>query len=52
MLDNATRPLTPISVIGQLGALGGENSPNLGWLIGRPTLVSGLLAILTPVLNK
>ncbi|CAN9118596.1 unnamed protein product [Alternaria alternata] len=44
--------LVMASVIGQLGALGGENSPNLGWLIGRPTLVSGLLAILTPVLNK
>lgn len=39
-------------MIGQLGALGGEDSPNLGWLIGRPTLVSGLLAIITPVLNK
>ncbi|CAE7186969.1 hypothetical protein CFE70_006540 [Pyrenophora teres f. teres 0-1] len=44
--------LVMASVIGQLGALGGEDSPNLGWLIGRPTLVSGVLAILTPVLNK
>ncbi|KAF1829832.1 Sodium/hydrogen exchanger [Decorospora gaudefroyi] len=44
--------LVMASVIGQLGALGGEDSPNLGWLIGRPTLVSGLLAIITPVLNK
>ncbi|KAL6155170.1 hypothetical protein ACJQWK_01242 [Exserohilum turcicum] len=44
--------LVMASVINQLGALGGDDSPNLGWLIGRPTLVSGLLAILTPVLNK
>ncbi|RAR04133.1 Sodium/hydrogen exchanger [Stemphylium lycopersici] len=44
--------LVMASVIGQLGALGGDSSPNLGWLIGRPTLVSGVLAILTPLLNK
>jgi hypothetical protein len=40
------------SVIGNLGALGGDNDTKLGWLIGRPTMVSGLLAILTPLINK
>lgn len=39
-------------MIGNLDALDEDDEINLGWLIGRPTLVSGLVAILTPVVNK
>lgn len=46
------RELRARSVIGNLGTLGDDDDVNLGWLIGRPTMVSGLLAILTPLLGK
>ncbi|KAF2676594.1 Sodium/hydrogen exchanger [Lentithecium fluviatile CBS 122367] len=39
-------------VSANLGTLAEDEDTNLGWLIGRPTMVSALLAILTPLLNK
>ena len=42
--------LVLVSVIHQLRGI--ANGENLGWIIGRPILASGLLALLTPVFAK
>lgn len=39
-------------VISDLGSIANGANVNLGWLIGRPILVSALMAILTPLLTK
>ncbi|KAF2180913.1 hypothetical protein K469DRAFT_671896 [Zopfia rhizophila CBS 207.26] len=44
--------LVMASVIDRLGDISGDSNVNLGWMIGRPNLASGLLAILTPVVTK
>ncbi|KAF2176053.1 Sodium/hydrogen exchanger [Zopfia rhizophila CBS 207.26] len=44
--------LVMASVIDRLGDISGNSNVNLGWIIGRPNLASGLLAILTPLVTK
>ncbi|KAM7193653.1 Hsp70 ATPase ssc1 [Naviculisporaceae sp. PSN 640] len=47
--------LVLVSVIHQLRGIAnqdGTNGSNLGWIIGRPLLASGLLALLTPIVAK
>jgi Kef-type K+ transport system membrane component KefB len=46
--------LVLVSVIRQLRKLGDSNDSNssLGWIIGRPILASGLMAVLTPVFAR
>lgn len=41
--------LVLVSVIHQLRGIAEDGDVNLGWIIGRPVLASGLLAILTPL---
>ncbi|KAK3352894.1 Sodium/hydrogen exchanger family-domain-containing protein [Lasiosphaeria hispida] len=41
--------LVLVSVIHQLRGIAEDGEGNLGWIIGRPVLASGLLAVLTPV---
>lgn len=43
--------LVLVSVIHQLRGLA-DSDGSLGWIIGRPVLASGLLAILTPLISK
>ncbi|KAK4666647.1 hypothetical protein QC763_302170 [Podospora pseudopauciseta] len=44
--------LVLVSVIHQLRGIAEDGDVNLGWIIGRPVLASGLLAILTPLVAK
>lgn len=44
--------LVLVSVIRELRDIGDDNNTNLGWVIGRPILASGLMAILTPLLAQ
>ncbi|KAK0663482.1 putative Na(+)/H(+) antiporter [Cercophora samala] len=44
--------LVLVSVIHQLRGIAEDGDVNLGWIIGRPVLASGLLAILTPLIAK
>jgi Kef-type K+ transport system membrane component KefB len=51
VIDDVTG-LVMSSVIHDLGQLSAGGDINLGWLIGRPIVVSAAMAILTPVLTK
>lgn len=44
--------LVLVSVIHQLRGIAEDGDVNLGWIVGRPVLASGLLAILTPLVAK
>ncbi|KAK0741989.1 Cation/H+ exchanger [Apiosordaria backusii] len=44
--------LVLVSVIHQLRGIAEDGDMKLGWIIGRPILASGLLAILTPLIAK
>ncbi|KAK4205004.1 putative Na(+)/H(+) antiporter [Triangularia verruculosa] len=44
--------LVLVSVIHQLRGIADDSNVNLGWIIGRPILASGLLAVLTPLVAK
>ncbi|KAK4175258.1 putative Na(+)/H(+) antiporter [Triangularia setosa] len=44
--------LVLVSVIHQLRGIAEDGDASLGWIIGRPILASGLLALLTPLIAK
>ena len=51
LLDDISA-LVMVSVVHKLGALSGSQSPNVGWIIGRPIVASFAMAVCTPLFCK